>query len=152
MGSWVQIRGRAFDFWGGGGWGVVYGRFGLGKIFFYLHTSGDRIFSLTYKPIVWQPRPQGFSLTHFLREKPWGRGWLYGRYFLARFFFIRNQSAGYFFLKSPNYHPQKSKGRPLTKEKCKWQSMEFSRCSVLHALTFYLEIRQPHNFCWNDLQ
>ena len=31
-----------------------------------------------------QPRPQGFSLkkwvgrrpTHFLREKPWGRGWL----------------------------------------------------------------------------
>ena len=24
---------------------------------------------------VIQPRPQGFSLTHFLREKPWGRGW-----------------------------------------------------------------------------
>ena len=29
-----------------------------------------------------QPRPQGFSLkkmggpTHFLREKPWGRGWV----------------------------------------------------------------------------
>ena len=23
-----------------------------------------------------QPRPQGFSFpTHFLREKPWGRGW-----------------------------------------------------------------------------
>ena len=22
-----------------------------------------------------QPRPQGFSLKNFLREKPWGRGW-----------------------------------------------------------------------------
>ena len=28
-----------------------------------------------------QPRPQGFSLfpTHFLREKPWGRGWMKGK-------------------------------------------------------------------------
>ena len=43
-----------------------------------------------------QPRPQGFSLkkwvgpgkafpgpTHFLREKPWGRGWAFLRFFLA---------------------------------------------------------------------
>ena len=38
--------------------GVVYGRFGLGKnFFFYLHTSGDRIFSLTYKAIVSQVFP-----------------------------------------------------------------------------------------------
>ena len=36
---------------------------------------------------------------------------LYGRYFLARYFFPRNQSAGYFFLKSP-ITPSKVKGRP----------------------------------------
>ena len=29
-----------------------------------------------FGPETWQPRPQGFSLTtHYLREKPWGRGW-----------------------------------------------------------------------------
>ena len=27
------------------------------RFFFYLHTSGDRIFSLTYKAIVWQVFP-----------------------------------------------------------------------------------------------
>ena len=30
-----------------------------------------------------------------------GNGLLYGRYFLARFFFVRNQLVGYFFLKLP---------------------------------------------------
>ena len=44
------------------------------------HFRGKK-YSTKNKPV--QPRPQGFSLkkwvgpgpTHFLREKPWGRGW-----------------------------------------------------------------------------
>ena len=53
------------------------------RIFFFSQTSGDRI---TYNAIVWQVFP-------------------------CKIFFPRNQSAGYFFLKSP-IPPSKVKGRP----------------------------------------
>ena len=38
----------------------------------YLGNEGKRTRSFPFP----QPRPQGFSLTHFLKEKPWGRGCL----------------------------------------------------------------------------
>ena len=75
---------------------------------------------------------------------------LYG--FVWFFFFIRNQSAGYFFPEITQLPPSKVKESAPNKGEVQVTVNEFSRCSVLHALTFYLEIRQPHNVCRNDLQ
>ena len=64
-------------------------------IFFCPLTSGDRIFFLTYNGVIIFFRVIGRERLFF------GVGILFfAWYFLARIFFPRNQSAGYFFLKS----------------------------------------------------
>ena len=97
------------------------------RFFFYLHTSGDRIFSLTYKAIVWQVFP-------------------------CKIFFHSKSVCRIFFPEITQLPPSKVKESAPNKGEVQVTVNEFSRCSVLHALTFYLEIRQLHNFCRNDLQ
>ena len=86
-----MLKPLSLTFEGEGG----YGWLGLGKNFF-LQTSRDRIFSLTYNS----------ARLFFQYDTPWEiffsvQELFSPRYFLARFFPPWNQSAGYFFPKSP---------------------------------------------------
>ena len=90
--NYIQLRGRPFDFWGRGG--GERGWFGLGKNFFSIPFEIE-FFPTSERCTIF------FSLLYAMRGFFFSAGYLFPKYFLARFFPSKSVVVYFFFLKSP---------------------------------------------------
>ena len=80
-----------------------------------------------------------FSKPLVINIFPWYTKPLYGRYFLARFFFPWNQSAGYFFLKSP-----------IPPWKVKWSALYNSPFRCFSNVSDMDHSAKVYRYCWKE--
>ena len=130
----IQLRGRPFDFWGRGG---GRGWFGLGKNFFSIPFEIE-FFPTSERCTIF------FSLLYAMRGFFFSAGYLFPKYFLARFFPSKSVVGYVFFSEITHTPPPKPNGHPLIlflagPEKCEhwiWHSVsKFLKTLQVRILT-----------------